>query len=42
MICRELRGHFDLRDEVTRLETQVIALAGIKRRFDKKKRRKGR
>ena len=31
MACRELRGRFDLRDQVTLLETQVIGLAGIKR-----------
>ena len=30
MSCRELRGRYDLRDQFTRLETQVIGWAGIK------------
>ena len=40
MSCRELRGRHDLRDQFTRLETQVISWAGIKWEIDKKKGKK--
>ena len=34
---RELRGRYDLRDQFTRLETQVIGWAGVKWEVEKKK-----
>ena len=37
---RELRGRYDLRDQFTRLETQVIGWAGIKWEVEKKKEKK--
>ena len=39
---RELRGRYDLRDQFTRLETQVIGWAGIKWEVEKKKEKKRR
>ena len=41
MSLRELRGRYDLRDQFTRLETQVIGWAGIKWEVEKKKEKKG-
>ena len=42
MSCSELCGRFDLRDQFTRLETQLIGWAGIKWEIEKRKGKKRR